>query len=237
MKKILTMLLTLCLVFSVVSCNGTTDNEFDPNLKSEGVATHAEFIAAAADADIVIEGFVQAKQGWWGDEAVVYLQDGTGGYYIYKLPCTEAEFDSLTVGTKIQVTGKKAIYNGMHEIMNVTDWKVIESDAYVATAVDITTKLSDDAALVNYLGALVKMTDMTVASVTYKNDEPGDDIYLSLTKGDATYNLTVEVYLTGVDSDVYTAVGELAVGDVVDVEGYLQWWNKFDCHVSKITKK
>ena len=231
MKKILTVLMAVCLILSIVSCG-----QVNPNLKSDGVATHEEFIAAANEADIIIEGFVQAKQGWWDDEAVVYLQDGTGGYYIYKLPCTEAEFDELAVGTKIQVTGKKAIYNGMHEIMNVTDWKVVGTDTYTATAVDVTSKLADDAALVKYLGALVKMTDMTVAGIEYKN-EGGDDIYLSLTKDGATYNLTVEVYLTGTDSDVYTAVGELAVGDVIDVEGYLQWWNALDCHVTKVTKK
>lgn len=223
MKKIFAVLLTVCLMFCIVGCGKT-------------VATHDEFIAAANETDIVIEGYVQAKQGWWEDEAVVYLQDGVGGYYIYKLPCTEAEFDTLTVGTKIQVTGKKAIYKGMHEIMNVTDWKVVGTDTYTATAVDITANLANDEALVKYLGALVKMTDMTVVSVSYKNDEPGDDIYLTLSKGGAEYSLTVEAYLTGPDTDVYAAVGELVAGDVVDVEGYLQWWDALDCHVTKVTK-
>ena len=232
MKKILTLLLALSLVLCAVGCN-----KVDPNEKSEGVMTHAEFIAAASEADVVIEGFVQAKQGWWENEAVVYLQDGDGGYYIYKLPCTESEFATLTDGTKIQVTGKKAIYNGMHEVMNVTDWKIIGTDTYTAKAKDITSKLGDDAALVEHLGALVKLTDMTVVSVSYKNNEPGDDIYLTLSKGEAQYSLTVEVYLTGTDSDVYAAVGGLVAGDTVDVEGYLQWWNQFDCHVTKVTKK
>lgn len=225
------MLLAICLVFSIVGCN-----KVDPNLKSEGVMTHAEFIAAAAEADVVIEGFVQAKQGWWQDEAVVYLQDGVGGYYIYKLPCTEAEFDELVVGTKIQVTGKKAIYNGMHEVMYVTNWKVVGTDKYTASAKDITNILANDEALINNLGALVKMTDMTVSSISYKN-EGGDDIYLTLEKAGKTYNVTVEVYLTDTDSEVYLAVGGLSEGDVIDVEGYLQWWNALDCHVTKVTKK
>ena len=232
MKKILTMLLALCLVFSIVSCN-----KVDPNEKSEGVMTHAEFIAAAAEADVVIEGFVQAKQGWWGNEAVVYLQDGDGGYYIYKLPCTEAEFDTLTEGTKIQVTGKKAIYNGMHEVMYVTDWKIVGTDTYTAKAKDVTDKLANDEALVNYLGALVKFSDVTVVSVSYKNNEPGDDIYLTFSKDGAEYSVTVEAYLTDANSDVYAAVGALAAGDVIDVEGYLQWWNQLDAHVIKVTKK
>ena len=223
MKKFFAVILTVCLMFCIVGCGKT-------------VSTHAQFIAAEAETEIVIEGFVQAKQGWWGNEAVVYLQDTVGGYYIYKLPCTEAEFDALTVGTKIQVTGEKAIYNGMHEIMNVTDWKVVTADPFVATATDITAILTDDAALVNHLGALVKMTDMTVASIEYKNDG-GDDIYLGLEKDGAEYSVTVEVYLTGTDSEVYTAVGELEVGDVIDVEGFLQWWNALDCHVTKVTKK
>ena len=246
MKKFLALLvLVAMLVVGFVGCKPPVDPEtpetpetptVDPNAKSEGVMTHAEFMAAEADAEVTIEAFVQAKQSWWQNEAVVYLEDGTGGYYVYKLPCTEAQFGDLTIGTKIQVTGAKTIWGGMHEIMNVTDWKVIEGDIWVATATDVTDKLGDNDALVAYTCMLVKLTDMTVVSVSKSADN--NDIYVTLAKGEAEYTFTVEEYLTAPTTDFYQAIEALAAGDVVDVQGFVQWYNgKLDLHMNGVTKK
>ena len=230
MKKILTLLLAISLIICAVSCQPPVD----PNKKSEGVMTHAEFLAAAIDSEVVIEGFVQAKQSWWQDEAVVYLQDGTGGYYIYKLPCTKAEFDSLTVGTKIQVTGARAAWGGMDEIMNVTDWKVVGTDKYVAASTNVTAKLGNNEELTKCSGMLVALDDMNFVSAYYADS---GDIYVSLEKGGVTYSLTVEVYLTDAETEVYKSVADLVAGDVVDVEGFLSWYeNALDMHITKITK-
>ena len=75
---------------------------------------------------------------------------------------------------------------------------------------------------------------MTVEKVSYKNDEPGDDIYVTLSKDGASYEFCVEFYLTGTDTEVYTTVGELAEGDVVDVEGYLYWYEGMNPHITSI---
>ena len=45
----------------------------------------------------------------------------------------------------------------------------------------------------------------------------------------------MEVYLTGTDSEVYTAVGELEVGDVVNVEGFLYWYEGVNPHITAIS--
>ena len=229
MKKILTLLLAVCLVFCAVSCN-----KVDPNEKSEGVMTHAEFLAAALDSEVVIEGFVQAKQSWWQDEAVVYLQDGTGGYYIYKLPCTKSEFDALAIGTKIQVTGARKSWGGMDEIMGVTDWKVVGSDTYVAEATDVTSKLGNNAELTKCTGMLVALKDMNFKSAFYADS---GDIYVTVEKGGVEYSLTVEVYLTDAETDVYKSVADLVANDVIDIEGFLAWYEgNLDMHITKITK-
>ena len=52
MKKILTLLLALCLVFGMVSCAPTS-------------MSHEDFMAAADGDEVTIEAYVQAKQGWW----------------------------------------------------------------------------------------------------------------------------------------------------------------------------
>ena len=74
-------------------------------------------------------------------------------------------------------------------------------------------------------------------AIAYKNDEPGDDIYLTLSKDGTSYNFCVEVYLTGTDSDVYTTVGTLNVGDTVDVECFLYWYEGMNPHITSIVKK
>ena len=45
----------------------------------------------------------------------------------------------------------------------------------------------------------------------------------------------MEVYLTGTDSDVYTTVGQLNVGDTVNVEGFLYWYEGLNPHITSIT--
>ena len=105
MKRIAALILTLVLVFAMVSC-------FDASKKSEGVMTYDEYAAANLDAAVVIEGFVQAKQSWWDNKATIYLQDPDGGYFVYEMTCTEEDYAKLTVGTKIKVTGYKTEYKG-----------------------------------------------------------------------------------------------------------------------------
>ena len=78
---------------------------------------------------------------------------------------------------------------------------------------------------------------MTVKSVSYKGGEAGDDIYLTLTKDGADYDFCVERYLTDPSTEVYKAVGELKEGDVIDVEGFLYWYNGPNPHVTKVTVK
>ena len=47
------------------------------------------------------------------------------------------------------------------------------------------------------------------------------DLYFDVSVNGATYTFTVESYLCGEDTDVYKAVTELKVGDVIDLEGIL----------------
>ena len=42
--------------------------------------------------------------------------------------------------------------------------------------------------------------------------------------------------MTGTDSDVYTTVGTLNVGDVVNVEGFLYWYEGVNTHITAITQ-
>lgn len=218
--------------------------------KSEGVMTYEEYLAADVDSEVTIETYIQAKQGWWENEGVgvatFYTQDQDGGYFLYNLPCSEEDYnDKLTVGTKIKVTGYKSEWSGEVEIIDGT--YEVEDGAYVAEPADVTDKLGTDD-LEAYMNQAVSMKGLTVAASTdasgneaaylYNYDgsgTQGDDLYFNVTAGDATYTFTVESYLCDKDSDVYKAVEGLNVGDTIDVEGFLYWYEGAQPHVTSVT--
>jgi len=75
---------------------------------------------------------------------------------------------------------------------------------------------------------------MTVEAIEFENGESGDDIYVTVSKDGASYSFCVEVYLTGPDTDVYKAVSALKAGDVVDIEGFLYWYEGVNTHITAV---
>ncbi len=259
MKKIITLLVALLLVVSMTACGSSDDSDSDNtdddveesvdiNAKSEGVMTYAEYVEAELDTEVVIETYVQAKQSWWDDTATLYTQDGDGAYFIYNMAISEEDYDSLTVGTKIKVTGYKSEWAGEVEIIDATF--EVETDAtYVAEATDVTSLLGTDE-LEDYMNQFVTFTDVTIAASTdadgnevaflYSWDGSGShdensDLYFNVEYNGEVYSFTVESYLTGNDTDVYAAVEALEVGDVVTLEGFLYWYNGVNPHITSVT--
>ena len=234
MKKILALILAAVCLLAIAACG-----KKDGDAKGEGVMTYAEYAAAALDTEVTVETYVQAKQSWWDNKATFYTQDKDGGYFIYEMPCTEEEFNKLTPGTKIKVTGYKSEWSGEVEI---TDAKYeIEEGNYVAPATDVTAQLGKDT-LADYQNRFVAFKGMTVeaydesgAAFAYKNaEEQTDDLYFKVSKDGATYDFCVEFYLCGKDTDVYKAVEGLKVGDVIDLEGFLYWYNGANPHITSV---
>ena len=218
-----------------VAAQGT---ETTTEAKSEGVMTYAEYAAAALDSEVVIEAYVQAKQGWWDNKATIYTQDADGAYFIYNMPCSEEEYAKLTTGTKIKVTGYKAEWSGEVEIVDAT-YEILEGN-YVAEALDVTALLGTDA-LIEKQNMFVAFKGMTVESAAiYKWDgsgQDGDDLYFDVSVNGAKYTFTVESYLCGNDTEVYQAVKNLKVGDVVDLEGFLYWYEGVNPHITSAVVK
>ena len=248
MKKILALVLAALMLLACVACGTTTDDTTADNTVTDApetnapetdevkVMTYAEYDAAALDAEVVIEAYVQAHQDWWDNKVTVYAQDPDGAYFIYELACSEADAAKLTPGTKIKVTGVKGAWAGEVEIMDAT-FEFVESEKWTAEAFDATSLLSNEAELIKHQNKLVTFKDLEIAKIEYKNGEPGDDIYVTVKQGDAEYSFCVERYLTGPDSDVYKAVGELEAGDKVDVTGFLYWYEGVNTHITAVTAK
>lgn len=198
---------------------------------AETVMTHADYVAAAIDDEVVVETYVQGKQSWWDNKGTFYCQSEDGAYFLYEMPCSEEDYNKLVPGTKIKVTGYKAEWAGEVEIVDAA-FEILEGN-YIAEAKDVTALLGTDE-LINHQNEFVCFKGMTVEAVEYKNGQPGDDIYVTVSKDGQNYSFCVEVYLTGTDTDVYKAVGELKAGDVVDVEGFLYWYEGVNTHITGV---
>jgi len=239
MKKLIAILMAAVCLLTLAACSGKEEKNGAADTKGEGVMTYAEYAAAALDSEVVVETYVQNKQSWWDNKATFYTQDKEGGYFIYEMACTEEEYNKLTPGTKIKVTGFKSEWAGEVEI---TDAKYeIEEGNYVAPATDVTDKLGTDA-LADYQNRFVSFKGMTVeaydesgAAFAYKNDvDKTDDLYFKVSKNGQTYDFCVEFYLCGQDTDVYKAVEALKVGDVIDMEGFLYWYEGANPHITSV---
>ena len=199
---------------------------------AEGVMTHADYVAAAIDSEVVVETYVQAKQSWWDNKGTFYCQSEDGAYFLYEMACSEEDYAKLVPGTKIKVTGYKAEWAGEVEIVDAS-YEILDG-SFIAEAKDVTALLGTDE-LINHQNEFVVFKGLTVEAIEYKNGEPGDDIYVTVSNGSASFSFCVEVYLTGPDTEVYQTVGTLEAGDVVDIEGFLYWYEGPNTHITSVT--
>ena len=240
MKKFAIVLVTLTLALAMIGCgqsNGADE-------KSEGVMTYAEYVAAPLDSEVVIEAYVQAKQSWWENKATVYTQDKDGAYFLYDMACSAEDYEKLTVGTKIKVTGYKAEWAGEVEIIDAA-FEIMDGN-YVAKPVDATAWLGTDE-LIQHQNELVSFKGMTVEASkdANGNDVPflynwdgsgqdGNDLYFNVSYNGQTYTFTVESYLCDNTTDVYNAVKSLNIGDKIDMEGFLYWYEGVNPHITSV---
>ncbi len=199
-----------------------------------GVLSYEEYVAAKLDQHVKIEAYVQPHQSWWDNKITVYAADEDGAYFLYEMACSEEDAAKLVPGTKILVDGYKGEWAGEIEIMDAT-FQFVEGESYIATAKDVTEYLGTDE-LINYQNQLVSFSGLTVEGIQFKNDG-GDDIYVSVSLGGNTYSFCVEVYLTGTDTEVYKTASALKAGDVIDVEGFLYWYEGVNTHITDIDVK
>jgi len=244
MKKFVALFLALSMVFAFAACGKTAPTEDAADVKGEGVMTYAEYDAAELESEVVVETYVQAKQSWWNDQATLYTQDKDGAYFIYNVACSEEDYAKLNVGTKIKVTGYKAEWAGEVEIIDGT-FEILDG-SYTAAPVDVTDKLGSDE-LIKFQNQLVSFKGLTVeaanddgAAFLYNWDGSGaegtdSDLYFNASVGGNTYTFVIEYYLCGADSDAYKAVQALKVGDKIDLEGFLYWYEGVQPHITAVT--
>lgn len=271
MKKLLAVLLALSMLLCMAACAKTetaeestqeaassaeetagqtaeapAEESVEESAEAPAVMSHDEYIAAATDTQVTVETYIQAKQGWWEKDGVgvstFYTQAEDGAYFLYNMPCTQDEYDKLTEGTKILVTGYKSEWSGEVEIIDAAF--TIQEGTFIAEPEDVTALLASDD-LINHQNEKVCFKGMTVEAANDSGDAflynwdgsgtDGDDLYFNVSIDGNTYSFTVESYLCGAGTEVYEAVKALQVGDVIDLEGYLYWYEGVNPHITAVS--
>ena len=236
MKKIFAAILVLAL--ALCACAFAEE--------APAVMSYADYAAAELETEVTIEAYVQATQSWWEDQITVYAADADGAYFIYNMKCAEADAEKLVPGAKIRVTGFKTEWSGEVEIADGT-FEFVEADPFIAEPVDVTELLGKDE-LIEKMNQAVSFKGMTVEASKIEGDdneyaflfnwdgsgEEGNDLYFNVSKDGVTYTFTVESYLCGPETEVYQAVEALNVGDVIDLEGFLYWYNGANPHITAV---
>ena len=212
------------------------------------VLSYDEYMAADIDTQVTIEAYVQAKQSWWEDKATVYAQDQDGAYFLYDMACSEEDYEKLVPGACIRVTGYKSEWSGEIEIMEGTFEFVEDAEPFIAEPLDVTELLGTDE-LIAHQNELVSFTGLTVEPSTMEGSDEeyaflynwdgsgadGDDLYFNASYNGETYTFTIESYLCDNTTDVYAAVEALEVGQVIDMEGFLYWYEGVNPHITSVT--
>ena len=278
MKKAIVIMLTGAMMLAAVACGGSSNStpaqeskteeakpaeetqetvestveepeQTEPNIPEDAMSFE-DYMAAATDTEVVVQGSIQGKQNYFVKDdqgkASIYLQDQNGGaYFIYELPCTEKEYELMEIGKTIKVKGYKSEWSGEIEVIDIETWMFVDGD-YIAEAEDVTALLGTDdlAAKMNkkvlFKGMKVepiKDKDNNDVAFIYNYDgsgTEGDDLYFNVSVNGQTYTFTVESYLCGPDTEIYKAVKDFHIGDVIDLEGFLYWYNGPNPHITAV---
>ena len=178
------------LVATVTDSEGNTlTTSFNRYVPAYKVLSYDEFVKAADDADVAVQGIVTGiiSKTNGNTSNGLYLQslDNKGGFYIYNM-ANDPVTDKIEVGMKVEAVGKKDVFNGTLEVVNATV-TVIEKTPATVTPVDFTeifkaaAKL-DDTTLTYGQALLVKLTGVTVLA----QDDDTSEGYYKFQLGDKT---------------------------------------------------
>ena len=278
MKKAIVIMLTGAMMLAAVACGGSSNSapaqeskteeakpaeetqetvestveepeQTEPNIPEDAM-NFEDYMAAATDTEVVVQGSIQGKQNYFVKDdqgkASIYLQDQNGGaYFIYELPCTEKEYELMEIGKTIKVKGYKSEWSGEIEVIDIETWMFVDGD-YIAEAEDVTALLGTDD-LAAKMNKKVLFKGMKVEPIKDKDNNDvafiynyngsgteGDDLYFNVSVNGQTYTFTVESYLCGPDTEIYKAVKDFHIGDVIDLEGFLYWYNGPNPHITAV---
>lgn len=165
----------------------TATVEIKYTIVAYNLLTYDEYIATKKGENVTIQGIVShyVSKSNGASASTMYLYDEDGGYYVYSFATgvDPANIKGLHLGAKVEINGKKDIYNGTHEITSATV-KVIDT-TLTPEYLDITevfksAQSNSDAAFAKYQYRLV-----TIKNVHLSDKDPDEALN---DKGVASHN-------------------------------------------------
>ena len=157
---------------------------------------------------------------------------------------SESNTELRVISTRHEIVGSRAI----RFTNSISTFEIMEGN-WVAEAMDASALLGTDD-LVKHQNKFVSFKGMTVepsvdgagneAAYLYKWDgsgQDGDDLYFNVSLNGNVYNFTVESYLCDNSTEVYKAVQALEIGQTVDMEGFLYWYEGANPHITSVKVK
>lgn len=192
------------------------------------INTYAEYVAAAKDDLITVEGIVtgitKKSDGWSANN--LFLQDADGGYYVYNL--ADDQLNGVEVGMKVRVSGSKDNYNGTYEVVSASV-SIVDSNKAPVSPADYTELLKnaeglEAEALVSKQAFLVTIKGVTIL-------EAGENGYYYFQLGEHKVYLRISSSnnpCTSADVDAIKAAHAANFGNTGDVTGLVSIYsNKF----------
>lgn len=205
-----------------------------------------------------LKGYVAHKAGYdasYGN-GYLYVVDQTlkGGYYVYRAYCDQETWDSLAVGTAVEIPACKSTdYNGLIEVGQNKENIVkvsTELPALTAEELELVTKgLAADQLFVKYsqgdkelmyhTGQRVNLTSWKVVEIDATTTAKSGGVLATLEKAGVQVKVQLSKYAATLDGDVAkaaeTQVKALKAGDFVNVTGILSNNNGYCIYVSDET--
>ena len=236
MKKKFMLGLALCAALAVTGCSQT----------SETAETTAAETTAAAEETTAAE--TAAEESEETSEEAEAASEETAAYFLYNMACSEEDYEKLVPGTKIIVTGYKSEWSGEVEIIDATFTFADDGEEFIALPIDVTDMLGTDD-LINHQNQLVTFSGLTVEAAGQDEEgndvaflynwdgsgTDGDDLYFNASYNGETYTFTIESYLCDNTTEVYSAVKNLEIGQTIDMEGFLYWYEGVNPHITAVT--
>ena len=205
-----------------------------------------------------LKGYVAHKAGYdasYGN-GYLYVVDQTleGGYYVYRAYCDQETWDSLAVGTAVEIPACKSTdYHGLIEVGQNKENIVkvsTELPALTADQLELVTKgLAADQLFVKYsqgdkelmyhTGQRVNLTSWKVVEIDATTTAKSGGVLATLEKAGVQVKVQLSKYAATLDGDIAKAaesqVKTLKAGDFVNVTGILSNNNGYCIYVSDET--
>lgn len=152
-----------------------------------------------------------------------WVQDATGGINLYVPSGLRDLFATLEQGIEVELTGKYAIFKGLHEITDFT-FRVINETPTLPESQEVSEVDFTAEAMIAYHGELVKLTGLKVNNIT-TNSYGSYEIYLLNETTEVEYKITMDNRMTAFFTDVETELLTYEVGDTMTLDGIVVGWS------------